>query len=252
RRGQRPDAEDLSSEAGTWKGLEPDHCRLPCPQQVDLALADRRLDQHPPDLRDRDQALARRDAVADANLPARGRADELLVDHDAWLARVHAARLDQRPHLGELFLGVMHARAQARHLRLALRHLPPRSLFLARRGELLGDVRARARQRQVGLGLVELRGRAAQLFARDEPFLHQRLELRGLLLQARDLLFGELTLRAGLEHRDRPFALRRALDGRGRLQPLPVRDLELDIQLAKFPLDAIGVALELGRTETDD
>ena len=126
-------------------------------------------------------------------------------------------------------------RAHVLSLRFLLRELQLGSLTIARMGLPDQHVGLPARQRELLFGLLELVGRTPQLFAGDEAFLEERLELVVLLSQALDLLLGELEPGSRLVDGQRPFALRERGDGGLPFLPVQLRDLQIDAAPAGSP-----------------
>ena len=147
------------------------------------------------------------------------------MDDHAGTPRVDAAVLDLIADLFQARLRFLRFRTCVFERRLLLCELQVRPLRVSRVGEADDDIGALARERELVFALLELVGRPLQLFARDEPFLQQRLQLVVLLTEALDFFLRRLQPCARLFDAECAFALRHRLDGGLRFLPLDLRDL---------------------------
>ncbi len=152
---ERADTDDSAVQSQIWKCLEADDRRLTCANAVHFGLADRALDHHSVDLRNRDESLAVGHAIANSDLPARKCIEVLVVYNQARMTCEEAAAFDELLQQFQPRLCFLQPRARVADLRLLLHNLQRGTLLVARMRHLDDDVGAFPREAKLLFGLLE-------------------------------------------------------------------------------------------------
>ena len=242
---QGPDAGDMTGETEAWERFKENRCGLPHQDAVDVGFAHRSLDEHADDFRNGHESLAAGHAIPNPNLPARIRAEVLLVYDEPGTTSVDAAVVQlvfQQLDVSRRFLDT---RSDVFTLRVFLGKLQRRALAVTRMRLFDEHLGSPAGEGQVLLGLLEIVGRLPQLFPGDEAFLQQGLQRPLLLLKACHFSFGELQAGACFVHADRSFSFRERVHRRLTLLSVDFRDLQVHLSLPPLLRGALQLSLNV-------